>query len=103
MHFQDRFIEVNLKDAQLMEDSLIKDISTVELSVVYWAFLLSFVLELSCGSFKVCVPALLITHTLHHIHYPQQKSTPQDISGSVKGKCSLEHPYVGYRAIWRLI
>ncbi len=35
MHFQDRFIEVNLKDAQLMEDSLIKDISTVELSVVY--------------------------------------------------------------------
>ncbi len=32
MHFQDRFIEVNLKDAQLTEDGLIKDICTVELS-----------------------------------------------------------------------
>lgn len=31
MHFQDPFIEVNLKDAQLMEDGLIKDISPVEL------------------------------------------------------------------------
>lgn len=38
-------------------------------------FVLSFVLALTCGSFKVCVPALQIT-PLHHIHYPLQKFTP---------------------------
>lgn len=107
MHFHDPFLEVNLKDVQLTEDGLIKDISTKPYKTAELSenrgFLLSFVLELGWGSFKVCVPALPITPTLHHIHYPQQKSTPQDISGSVKGKGSLEHPYVAYRAFWRLI